>query len=58
MTNRLITTENTEKTRRSQSENIKESSVMLFEHFGNNKRGFGEMKTERIQQEQKYLQRR
>jgi hypothetical protein len=31
---------------------------MLFEHFGNNKRGFGEMKTERIQQEQKYLQRR
>jgi hypothetical protein len=30
---------------------------MLFEH-GNGKRGFGEMKTERIQQEQKYLQRR
>jgi hypothetical protein len=39
--------ENTEKARRSQRENIKESTEMHFEHW-NNKRGFGEMKTERI----------
>ncbi len=40
-----------------QSERGKENTKMLFEH-ANKKGWYGMMKTERIQQEQKYLQRR
>jgi hypothetical protein len=42
-----LTTESAEKTRRAQRVVLEKDTEMHFEHW-NNKRGFGEMKTERI----------